>query len=385
MVLDGSHPDNLSDRARIILFVLPGLRGGGAERNFVNIANHLDRRRFRPVVCLFRNEGPFVDLLDEDVELQTLGCSRARFSILRLVQLMRTIKPDVVLSTLRYVNAATVLSTILARTRTAILVNETNHWTAAGIGTKPWRERLVGWSYFRARKVVAMSNGVRQDVMRRYGVSPERVVTIYNPIDLHKISQLMQDPVKDPEFADDVERSRYFHIITAGALERQKGYDLLIKAVAQLDHIPYQLRILGEGSEKNSLKRLAQNLGVEDRVLFMGFQKNPYAWMARADLFVLSSRWEGFGNVIAEAMVCGVPVLATRCQAGPDEIISHDVDGFLCEPESVSALTHNIDQLWRNPEKRKRYASVAEESVRRFDVGTIVRNYERLFSEVTLG
>ncbi|MCZ6672272.1 MAG: glycosyltransferase [Verrucomicrobia bacterium] len=379
---DNSLSSNLGDGTRIVLFILPSLAGGGAERTFVNIANHLDRKRFRPVVSFFRKEGPFLDLLHEDVELRPLECSRARLSVLRLAQLIRALQPHVVFSTLRYVNAAAVLSGVLARTRAGVLVNETNHWTAAGVKTGSWREQLVRWSYYRARKVVAMSNGVREDVIRRYGIPPEQVVTIYNPIDLSEIAQLMQDPVDALGFGENAEREKHFQIIAAGALERQKGYDLLIKAVARLNHIPYQLSILGEGSQEKNLKKLAQDLRIEDRVRFMGFQKNPYAWMARSDLFVLSSRWEGFGNVIVEAMACGVPVLAARCPAGPDEIISNDADGCLCEPESVDALAYYIEELWRDPERRSRYARVAQESVRRFDVGIIVRDYERLFCEV---
>jgi len=368
-----------------VLFVLPSLGGGGAERTVLNIVNHLDRERYRPILALYRKEGSYLSLLREDIHVEELKSSRARFSIPRLSHVIRTFKPSLIFSTIRYINVATVMSAILARTGVPVLVRESNHQTAAGIGTRSWREQLVGWSYRRAQKVVSLSNGVREDVIKRYWLRPEHVVTIYNPIDLDNIAELALGPINDDKFENEINGNLCFQIIAVGALERQKGYDLLIKAVARLDHIPYKLRILGEGSERERLTRLVQDLGVEDRVLLMGFQKNPYAWMAGADLFVLSSRWEGFGHVITEAMACGTPVLAARCRAGPDEIITNDVDGRLCEPESISSLAYHIDELWREPAKRKRYAIMARESVRRFDVGIIVRNYERLFSEVAVG
>jgi len=370
---------------RTILFVLPSLGWGGAERTILNIVNHLDRERYRPILTLYRKEGSYLSLLREDIHVEELKSSRARFSIPRLSHVIRTLKPGLIFSTIRYINLATTLSSMLARTGTPVLLRESNHQTAAGIGTRSWREQLVGWSYRRAQKVVSLSNGVREDVIKRYQLPPEQVITIYNPVDLDNIAELAVKPVNDSTFQQEINGNLYFQIIAVGALERQKGYDLLIKAVARLDHIPYKLRILGEGSEKERLTRLVRDLGVEDRVLLMGFQKNPYAWMVGADLFVLSSRWEGFGHVITEAMACGTPVLAARCRAGPDEIITNDVDGRLCEPESISSLAYHIDELWREPAKRKRYATMARESIRRFDVGIIVRNYERLFSEVAVG
>ena len=371
----------MSHSSEIVLFVLPSMEWGGMQRTILNIVNYIDRERYRPVVALYRKEGSYLNLLVEDVTVEEVKSSRARFSVLRLAEFIRDLRPDVILSTLRYINVGTLLSATLARTGAAVVLRETNHQTAAGVGTGSWREKLVGWSYRRAHRVIALSCGVREDVIERYRIPPEQVVTIYNPIDLQRISELAEKPVNDAILADELHRGAYFQIIAAGALHRQKGYDLLIKAVAQLRHIPFRLRILGEGSEKSNLARLVNELGVRDRVFFMGFRENPYAFMVKADLFVLSSRWEGFGHVIAEAMVCGVPVLAARCRSGPDEIITDEVDGRLCEHNSVSALASHIEELWKDPGKRKRYAATARESVRRFDARIIVKEYERLFSE----
>ena len=375
----------MGDRIPTVLFVLPSLAWGGAQRTLLNIINHLDRKHFRPVLALYRKEGAFVDFLQRDVAVYELRSSRARFSIPGLAWVIRSLRPDIIISTLRYANVTTMLSAVLSGKKIPVVLRESNHQTAAGVGTTPWKERLVGWSYRRASRVIALSNGVRKDVLARYKLQAESVVTIYNPIDIERILQLAIEPVNDPGFNHGSKGEGCFKIIAVGALEYQKGYDLLIEALARVRHIPYRLWILGDGRERQNLVALANRRGINDRISLIGFQPNPYAWMARADLFVLSSRWEGFGHVIAEAMACGTPVLAARCQAGPDEIITDDTDGRLCEQNSVSALACTIEELWRDLAKRKHYAATARESVRRFDTRIIVKDYERLFSEVASG
>ena len=181
-----------------------------------------------------------------------------------------------------------------------------------------------------------------------------------------------------PGWTDSGDRCR---IVAVGKLERQKGFDLLIRAASRL-HLPWTLLILGEGSEKDRLRRLGDDLGVSDRVHLPGFVRKPFPYVAAADLLVLSSRWEGFGHVITEAMACGTPVLATRCPSGPDEIIEDGADGRLCEPASVEALAWNMDDLLRSPEIRRAYAQAAARSVVRFDAPTVVRQYEALFADL---
>ena len=141
-------------------------------------------------------------------------------------------------------------------------------------------------------------------------------------------------------------------------------------------------QILGEGSERGPLLDLADKQGIRNVVSIPGFKKNPYAWMKRADLFVLSSRWEGFGHVIVEAMACGVPVLATRCRSGPDEIITDGADGRLCRPESVDDLAEKIGFLVDNPLERKRLAEAGLVSANRYDTGIIVKQYENMFKRL---
>lgn len=368
----------MENHRQTALFVVPNLDSGGAERTILNIVNRLDRSVFKPVLVLYQKRGALLKRLGEDVEIVDLQASRARFAVLSLARVIRKIKPAVILSTIRYANAATVFAALLARSRATVVVRETNNFTAAGVSVKGRKERVVGWCYRHADLVVALSEGVRRDVMARYAVPQERVRTIYNPVNIEEVQKMAELPL--PPHPDlRIPEPGVFNIIAVGHLKRQKGFDLLIRAIAELQDVPLRLLIVGDGPEEADLRQLIRDLNLSDKVRLLGYQENPYALMAKSDLFVLSSRWEGFGHVIVEAMACGVPVLATRCPSGPDEIINHDIDGMLCEPDSVDALVAGIQRLWRDQAARKAYAEKAKKTAARFDVRAITREYETIF------
>ena len=361
-----------------VLFFLKSLYGGGAERTVLNIVNHLDRTRFEPVMALSSASGPYMDLVRDDVRVAELGGSRVRYGVLALARAIRRLRPALAFATLQQGNVALQLAASLSMTRVPTVLRESNYQSLRGRRRGGLLDRAVGWSYRRAERVVALSDGVNEDVRARYGVSAKRVMTIYNPVEIDEIARLAG---AEPE-GDAPPPAGSFHVVGAGRLTRQKGFDLLIRALARLSDVPWHLTLLGDGPDRRELEELVGALRVGDRVSMPGFVKNPYALMARADLFVLSSRWEGFGHVIVEAMACGTPVLATRCPAGPDEIITDGVDGRLCAPDSGEALADALAELAAAPDERRRLAEAARSSCRRFDVGVIVPQYEQLFETV---
>ena len=361
-----------------ILFFLKSLSGGGAERTVLNVVNHLDRTRFEPVLALSSASGHYMDLVRDDVRLAELGGIRVRYGVLALARTIRRLRPALAFATLQQANVALQIAAALSMTGVPTVLRESNYQSLPGRRRGGLLDRAVGWSYRRARHVVALSDGVNRDVRARYGVSAKRIMTIYNPVEIDEIARLA---ATEPEgYAPPPAGS--FHVVGAGRLTRQKGFDLLIRALARLNAFPWHLTLLGDGPDRAALEDIARELGVGERVSMPGFVKDPYGWMARADLFVLSSRWEGFGHVIVEAMACGTPVLATRCPAGPDEIITDGTDGRLCAPDSVEALAGALAELAGAPDERRRLASAALASCRRFDVGVIVPQYEQLFENV---
>ncbi len=175
-------------------------------------------------------------------------------------------------------------------------------------------------------------------------------------------------------------------IVTAGRLTRQKGQDLLISAfAASAAARDLDLVILGEGPLEADLRARAAAQGVADRVWFPGFQANPWAWFSKARLFVLPSRWEGFGNVITEAMACGAPILSADCDFGPREQIAHGETGWLVAPCSVASLTRGLDDVLGDPALLGRLALAGRARAMSFDVGPIAESYTTRFIGLAQG
>jgi glycosyltransferase involved in cell wall biosynthesis len=363
------------DRIRV-QFVLPTLYGGGAERTMLNLLNNLDRERFQPSLVLFQREGQYLSLVRDDVDVIAVN-RRTRNAVLPLAREIRRLRPHIVFSTLLHTNVVAVAARMLSLSPALSIVRETNNQTAAGRSHVGLEGRAVRWAYRRAHRVICLSAGVADDVQMRNGLRAGQTPVVYNPVDLENIQSMAKAVL--PAGVPYPSPGR-FNVLAAGRLMPQKGFDLLITGLASVRGLDWQLTILGEGIERQALENLAGEMGVSDRVSFQGFQSNPYAWMARADLFVLSSRWEGFGHVIVEAMASGVPVLSTRCPSGPDEIITDGVDGTLCAI-SAEDIGAKIAGLAGSVEVRRRHAVAGHVTAKRFDVHSITTQYSELFVE----
>jgi len=238
------------------------------------------------------------------------------------------------------------------------------------------QDLAVRIAYRRADRVVAISDGVGAALAHRFGVDPKRVSTIYNAVDVAtvRVRAAEETPRLPPQP----------FIIAAGRLVHQKGFDLLIRAfAARLAERQLSLVIVGEGPERSALEALARAHGVEHRVHLPGFVENPWSYFARAAAFVCSSRWEGFGNVIIEAMACGVPVVATDCDFGPREIVRHGDSGLLVGAATVEALGDAIVSVLDDRQLASRLAEGAGRRARDFDVAHMARAYEQMFRELS--
>jgi glycosyltransferase involved in cell wall biosynthesis len=366
-----------------VCFVLPSLAGGGAERAAVQILNALDPARWDRSMYLFRAEGPYLGELSSDVRLHT-GNSTSRLARWReLRRFIAATNPDLVVAFLSYF---TVLSAVrVAFTGAKVIFNQQTPMSAfLADADYPWRRplRRRGFSavtrlgYAAADLVVTSSRGVAQDLSEEFGVDPSRVRVVPNPVDVEAVQALAAEPL-DPAHQ---ERWRRPVIVAAGRLADAKNYPLLIEALALVRaHVPATLFVLGQGERADDLRRLAAERGVGDVIVWCGFQSNPWKFMARADAFALTSRYEGFGNVLVEAMACGVPAVATR-SPGTADIIRDGVDGLLTRhtPEDVAAA---LTGLLSDAAARDRLAAAARVSARRFATPAIAQSYDAVFAE----
>ncbi|PPR64336.1 MAG: N-acetylgalactosamine-N,N'-diacetylbacillosaminyl-diphospho-undecaprenol 4-alpha-N-acetylgalactosaminyltransferase [Alphaproteobacteria bacterium MarineAlpha4_Bin2] len=363
------------DSLRDVLFFLPDLDGGGAQRTVVNLANRLPRERYRATIAAVRCDGPMREWLDDEIELVDLNAGRIRHALWPLRRVLKERGPDILFSTILDANIVAVAATQALITRPQLVLRETNSLRARGdIG--PLRRQLIRWAYARADALVALSHGVGRELAADFSLTSARLHKIWNPVDLAVVRQYAAEGAPALEPFDGVT------LVAAGRLHCQKGFDILIRALGALNRPDLRLIVLGDGDEALALHELVRTLGLSKNVLFPGFIENPYPWIAAADLFVLSSRWEGFGHVLVEAMACGTAVLSTNCPHGPADIVEHDVDGRLVVSEDEAALAEAISQLADSPELRARFVAAGMAKVERFDAACIAEEYALLFDDL---
>lgn len=363
------------------LFVLPDLSFGGSERVMLTVLAGLDRTRFEPALAVGRRGGHFADQVPQDVPLFELGARRARGMVLPLAGLVRRERPAVVFSSLGYVNMLVMLARPLMPGPTAFVGRETNIPSRNLARSRFPRllPALYRRLYPRFDAVVCQSGDMREDMVRGFGLPGAKARVINNPVDVARVAALAEQD--DPLGLVESMPGR-IRLVAAGKLKAQKGFDLLLDAMARLprDLAPdVGLTILGEGPDRAVLEARAASLGLAERVLFAGFAANPFPAMAAADAFVLSSRFEGFPNVVLEAMACGTPVAAFACPGGLNEIVQPGVNGLLAEPGDPGALAGAIVSLVREPPGGE---AVADSVASRFGARKIISQYEDLLLEV---
>ena len=370
-----------------VMFFTSALGGGGAEMHLLRVANHLDPARFRVSVAVARGGGVFEARLEPGVRLHVLATGTHRSSTVRLARavlplrrLVRAERPDVLCSVMDHANVAALAAVRGLRRRPATVACVQNSPVAKYHGGGPLAAampRLIRVLYPGADRVVALSRGVAGEVAAMVPAVTPRLRVIYNAGVDEALFRGAAEPV--PAGA----RGEGPLVVAVGRLTRQKGYDVLLDALARVRRrVPARLWIVGDGAGRQKLERQAAALGVADAVRFCGFQPNPFAFMSAADLFVLSSRWEGFANVVAEAMACGVPVVAADCPHGPGEIIQEGVSGLLARPGDPESLAAAMLRVLEDPQLRARLAAAGRVRADRFHASRVAAEYGELFAAI---
>lgn len=293
-------------------------------------------------LVLAKCEGPYLREVPENVNVVDLKAGRVLTSLPALVRYLRRAQPVALLSAMDHSNIVALWAKRIASVRARVVVSV---HTTLSIGVKHSNSRgrlipyIARWCYGWADGVVAVSRGAADDLSNTIGLPRERIRVIYNPVVVPELFELAKEPVEHPWFR----AGEPTVVLSVGRLTAPKDYSTLLRAFALVKRArPVRLVILGEGEERAGLETMVRNFGLEDVVSLPGFAKNPYDYMSKAEVFVLSSAWEGFGNVLVEAMAVGTPVVATDCPNGPAEILENGKYGRLVPVGNAAALAEGI-------------------------------------------
>lgn len=396
-----ASPAGHTSGRRIGLFVRSFGGGGGAERVMLNLATALAAQGHRVDLVMGRKEGHFLDEIPDTVTVIDLRIRSARqllpaalkrphiagtlaASLLRrrspwilgavpgLAAYLNHRRPAALLSALSYPNIAAVLARRLSAASTRTVISVHNHLSVATAEADRAADkhfpRLACRVYPEADRIVAVSDGVAEDLAHTLQLPRSRITTIYNPVFRPDIVSLARAPLEHPWFAPGAPPV----ILGIGKLKPQKNFGGLIRAFARVRATrPARLLILGQGPEREALLSLAGQLKVADAIALPGFVANPFAYLGRAAVFTLSSAWEGLPTVLIEALACGCPVVSTDCPSGPAEILKRGVDGSLVPVGDDVALAHAILATLDNPPDRDRLRHRA----RQFSIDRAAEHY----------
>ena len=360
----------VAGKKKTIAFMLPSLVAGGAERVFINLLKEFDRSRFYLHMIVVDPAGPYLEIIPDDIAFHGLGYKKVSRAIPDIVKTIRKINPDIILSTLDHLNVALLLVKPFLPKKTLLFLRECN-LTSSNLANgfknvvfRMLKKRLLKF----ADRIICPATAIKNDLQINFGIRPDKMITIYNPVQVEVIRSKL--PPHHPD-----KHSSVYKIVSAGTLEHRKGFDLLIKVMSKIvkKNHKVHLTLLGDGPEKENLRKQINSLGLSDHVRLAGYQKNPFIYFSEADLFVLSSRYEGLPNVVLESLACGTPVVAFNCPGGIDEIIVNESQGALVPENDVQALSTAIEKQMRSHKHAK--GSLLPE---KFDLKAVVPAYEKL-------
>ena len=356
---------------RKILIIVPSLEGGGAEKFIVKLSNNLDRNKFIIYLVILNSlNSVYIDDLKEDLIIFNFYYKKIRFSAIKIIKLIWFIRPDILFTTLVHLNMLIGVLGILFPRRMKVYGRETIILSKLYEHSKYlwFLKKIYPYLYLAFDKIISQSSDMENDLINNFGLKKNKSIVINNPIDFDRINEMALLPIVNNPFIKD---GVTINFVSCGRLEYQKGFDLLIEAIS-ICKINLNLVILGSGVEKDRLIELARNFNVLEKINFVGFQINPYQFFKNADAFILSSRYEGFPNVILEAIACGTPVIAMPAPGGIIEILK-DIDGCLVSKNvSASSLA---DSILSFKSKYRLHSS----SINKYRMDRIIRSYETNF------
>jgi glycosyltransferase involved in cell wall biosynthesis len=357
-----------------IFFLIPSLTSGGSERVFSILANHLDNQQFDITVFVLDGSNRFYDIDDNRVRVIDLKSPRIRQAFIKIIRLIRTEKPNLVVSTLSHLNQFIGLMKPILPRETRFIARESTILSAfhRRQSLPVLRDFLVRWLYPSFDGLICQSQRMAKDFENNYNLPPSQLTIINNPVDTEGSLKLAFDTTVPAKKAA-------FRFVSVGRLSSEKGIDKALRILAQLESLDFEYHIIGEGNERNRLEKLAETLGIAENVTFQGVQKNPFNWIVSADLLLLTSEFEGFPNVLLEAGAVGTPSIAFSCGGVVEEIITNGFNGFIVKDGDEAAFGAAILRGCSTIFNRN---TIQDLTKNKFGVEKIVEKYASTFLKV---
>lgn len=350
-----------------ICIITPSLECGGSERNVSILCNGINPENFRVSLIVINNSRPFYTIDNPAVELIDLKLAHVRQSLFRIRSFVRRTKPDIILSASNHLNLLLAIFRWLFPSGIPIIARESSVVSVNSKRAK-WPmlyEWLLKRFYRSLNLIVCQSEYMQKDLQAHYHVPASKTTIMYNALQVPRADNMNQTGNSEA------------NLLTVARLSPEKGIDRIIHALALLKR-PFIYTVVGDGGERSKLETLVKSLGLKDRVRFTGSKDHPFNLNERPDVFLLGSYYEGFPNVVIEAMSLGIPAVAYDCPGGLREVLVAGENGFIAGGQEPADMAASIEKALAHPFNRQR---IADETRERYDAKQAVLQWEKLFHE----
>jgi len=364
---------------KFITFVLPTLEIGGAEKMTLNLIQGLLNFSYKIDLILINAKGPLLKYVPKGCNIINFKLKHTLFSLFKFIKYLRNETPIVLISSLTHLNIITIISILISRVKTKLIIMEQANLTSVTKNNN-LKVKIVSilahFLYKRANFIIAVSECVKEDLLKKILGIENKIRVIYNPIPNNDMFLMSSEPVYHKWFL----KKNIPIILSIGRLAKEKNYSTLLQAFKLVKNVVRcKLVIIGDGPERENLENLAKNLQINEDLWMPGFDVNPYKYMSKSDIFVLTSIYEGLPNVLIEALALGLPLVSTDCESGPREIIKNNINGLLVKVGDYESLSQAIIYILKN---RNKFITNKNE-LEKFKIENIVYEYKNLIDNLS--
>ena len=361
---------------KILLLVMHQMNIGGAQRVMLNLANSISKKKYKVHLCLFNARGELLDFINQDVIIHDLKSSRMFKGLFKYFSVIRSINPDIILSSISHINLVNSMFSGYIRMiseNVRVVCREVNIPSVRSANKENQRLKDFLWrmSINSLDLVIAQSSYMRDDIISFYGAYDDKVEIVPNLLDTDNVLEKSSEALVNYRVLGKV------NLLACGRINVQKGFDKLIQIMLNLDDV-YHLHLVGDGPERTKIEEMIEKNSLQDRVTLHGYQSNPYPYFAESDLVLVTSIYEGFPNVILEANALGKYVIAFNCPGIDDEIILESQNGSLIESGDIYSFAREVTARGRETVNKDKVMRV----VSRHSVIKVISEYDRLFSKL---